>query len=66
MNTEFAEKALEDLKDYDDVIKASEFIRDDLIPKMEHLRKHVDEAEMLTSEESWPFPSYGKILFSVY
>ena len=60
------EKALEDLKDYDDVIKASEFIRDDLIPKMEHLRKHVDEAEMLTSEESWPFPSYGKILFSVY
>jgi len=60
------EKALEDLKNYDDVIKASEFIRDDVIPKMEHLRKHVDEAEMLTSEESWPFPSYGKILFSVY
>ena len=60
------EKALEDLKNYEDVIKASEFIRDDVIPKMEHLRKHVDEAEMLTSEESWPFPSYGKILFSVY
>ena len=60
------EKSLEELKGYEDVIKASEFIRDDLIPKMEHLRKHVDEAEMLTSEESWPFPSYGKILFSVY
>ncbi|MCR5734452.1 MAG: glutamine synthetase III, partial [Lachnospiraceae bacterium] len=60
------EKALEDLKGYDDVRKTSEAIRDDVIPKMEHLRKHVDEAEMLTSEESWPFPSYGKMLFSVY
>ena len=60
------EKALEDLKQYDDVIQTSQAIRDDVIPKMEHLRKHVDEAEMLTSEESWPFPSYGKLLFSVY
>ena len=60
------EKALEDLKGCDDVIRMSEAIRDDLIPKMEHLRKHVDEAEMLTSEECWPVPSYGKLLFSVY
>ena len=60
------EKALEDLKAYDDVIEASQFIRDDVLPKMEHLRKHVDEAEMLASEDCWPFPSYGKLLFSVY
>ena len=60
------EAALETLKGYDDIIKTSEAIRDDVLPKMEHLRKHVDEAEMLTSEESWPFPSYGKLLFSVY
>ncbi len=60
------EKALEELKSFDSVLKTSEFIRDDLIPKMEHLRKHVDEAEMLSSEECWPFPSYGKLLFSVY
>ena len=60
------ENALDKMKKLDDVVKTSEFIRDDLIPKMEHLRKHVDEAEMLTSEDSWPFPSYGKILFSVY
>ena len=59
------EKALEDLKGYDDIVKTSEAIRDDVIPKMEHLRKHVDEAEMLTSEKCWPFPSYGKMLFSV-
>ncbi|MBP5183504.1 MAG: glutamine synthetase III [Lachnospiraceae bacterium] len=60
------EKAIDELKNFDSVLKTSEFIRDDLIPKMEHLRKHVDEAEMLASEECWPFPSYGKLLFSVY
>ena len=60
------EQALEDLKGMDDIVKTSERIRDDVLPKMEHLRKHVDEAEMLTSEKCWPFPSYGKLLFSVY
>ena len=60
------EKALEDLKGYDDILEEAEAIRDDVLPKMEHLRKHVDEAEMLASEDCWPFPSYGKLLFSVY
>ncbi|MCR4586722.1 MAG: glutamine synthetase III [Lachnospiraceae bacterium] len=60
------EEALDKLKGQDDVMAASAMIRDDVIPKMEHLRKHVDEAEMLASEECWPFPSYGKLLFSVY
>ena len=60
------EEALEDLKGYSDVIATSQAVRDDLIPKMEDLRKYVDEAEMLTSEKYWPFPSYGKLLFSVY
>jgi glutamine synthetase len=60
------EKALEDLKGMEDIPKTSEMIRDDVLPKMEHLRKHVDEAEMLMPEKSWPFPSYGKLLFSVY
>lgn len=60
------EKALEDLKGMEDILETSAFIRDDVLPKMEHLRKHVDEAEMLMPEKSWPFPSYGKLLFSVY
>jgi len=60
------EKALEDIKKHDDIIKTSEAVRDDLLPKMDTLRKYVDEAEMLTGEEYWPFPSYGKLLFSVY
>ena len=60
------EEALEELKDYDNIIKTSEAIRDDVLPKMESLRDSVDEAEMLSSEKCWPFPSYGKLLFSVY
>ncbi|MBR2528544.1 MAG: glutamine synthetase III [Blautia sp.] len=60
------EEALENLKGMGNIRKTSEVIRDDVIPKMEHLRKHVDEAEMLMPEKCWPFPSYGKLLFSVY
>jgi len=60
------EEALDKIKGMEDVLKTSQAIRDDVIPKMEHLRKHVDEAEMLTGEKYWPFPSYGKLLFSVY
>ena len=60
------EEALEALKKCPDIMKTSEAVRDDVIPKMEELRKYVDEAEVLTSEKCWPFPSYGKLLFSVY
>lgn len=59
------DEALNKLKSMENITKTSEAIRDDVIPKMEALRKYVDEAEMLTAEKYWPFPSYGKILFSV-
>ena len=65
-SVEKLEGALEDLKKYPDIMATSKAVRDDLIPKMDALRKYVDEAEMLTSEKSWPVPSYGKLLFSVY
>ena len=60
------EEVLQTLKGYDSIVKTSEAVRDELIPAMEALRKAVDEAEMLSSEKCWPFPSYGKLLFSVY
>ncbi len=63
---EALEAALEELKSSPDIIRTSEAVRDDVLPKMEALRAPVDEAEMLTSEQCWPFPSYGKLLFSVY
>ena len=59
------EDALAEFKGIDDIFKSSEFVRDTLLPSMEELRKYVDEAEMLTSQRDWPFPSYGQLLFSV-
>lgn len=60
------ERDLKKLVDFDEIIKTSENIRDVVLPKMEELRKYVDEAELLTAEDCWPYPSYGKLLFSVY
>ena len=63
---EYLEDTLQQLKGYDNILQTAEAIRDDLLPKMKDLRTYVDEAEMLTPERCWPFPSYGKLLFSVY
>ena len=49
----------------DDVTKASFFIKDVIIPKMEALRAPCDEAETLTADKYWPFPTYGDLLFGV-
>ena len=59
------EEALKTFKGLEDVFKSSAFVRDEMLPKMETLRSYVDEAEMLTSQKDWPFPSYGQLLFSV-
>ncbi|MBR6403040.1 MAG: glutamine synthetase III [Eubacterium sp.] len=59
------EEALKTFKGLSDVFKSSEFVRDEMLPKMDTLRSYVDEAEMLTSQKDWPFPSYGQLLFSV-
>ena len=48
-----------------DTVKASEYIRDTLIPVMEKLRASSDTAESILSEKRWPFPCYDKLLFSV-
>ena len=65
-HVEALEAVLADLEKYSDIISTSEAVRDSVLPAMEALRKYVDEAEMLTPEKCWPFPSYGKLLFSVY
>ena len=59
------EEVLAELKDKKDIFESSAYVRDELLPAMEDLRKFVDEAEMLTSQKDWPFPSYGQLLFSV-
>ena len=49
------------LKTINDVAEASYFI----LHKMAELRVVCDEAEMLTAEKYWPFPTYEKLLFGV-
>ena len=48
-----------------DITEASEAIRDEVLPKMSVLRIACDEAETITAESYWPFPTYGDLLFGV-
>ena len=48
-----------------DLAEEAAFIRDEVIPKMCELRVVADEAETLTAESYWPFPTYGDLLFGV-
>ena len=41
------------------------YYKDVIIPDMEALRVSVDAMESVTSEEYWPYPSYGELLFGV-
>ena len=48
-----------------DITEASCRIRDVLLQKMAELRVVCDEAETVTAEKYWPFPTYGDLLFGV-
>ncbi|MCQ2451694.1 MAG: glutamine synthetase III [Oscillospiraceae bacterium] len=63
--TEELGAALSALEELTDVEAESAAIRDTLLVKMQELRAVCDEAEMNVSEECWPFPTYGDLLFSV-
>ena len=45
--------------------KKADYYRDKILPSMARLREYVDELEINTAAESWPYPGYGDILFSV-
>ena len=59
------EKAALGLKDIESVAAQADYIRDEILPKMAALRVAADEAETLTAEKYWPFPTYGDLLFGV-
>ncbi|MBR4204092.1 MAG: glutamine synthetase III [Clostridia bacterium] len=48
-----------------DLETQSRAVRDRLIPAMEELRRAADEAETVTAEKYWPFPTYAALLFGV-
>ena len=59
------EEALLELKSASDITEESYAIRDTVIGKMAALRTVADEAETITAEKYWPFPTYGELLFGV-
>ena len=63
--TDELEAAVLELKNTSGVVEEAYAIRDTVLSKMAALRAVADEAETLTAEKVWPFPTYGKLLFGV-
>ena len=63
--TDALDSAIAGFKTICDVTEGAEFIRDEMISRMTALRAAADEAETLTAESVWPFPTYGDLMFSV-
>ena len=59
------DKAVIKLSDAADVEEEGYMIRDALLPKMNEVRVACDEAEVITAEKFWPFPTYGDLIFGV-
>ena len=51
--------------DITDVVELADFCRDVIIPDMEEVRAHSDAMEMVADSKTWPYLSYGKLLFGV-
>ena len=59
------EEAVIRLAESKNTIEESYAIRDTVLGKMSALRVAVDEAETVTAESAWPYPSYCDLLFGV-
>ncbi len=49
----------------EDILTGAQAYQSVVLADMEDLRKYVDEAEMLLPDELLPYPTYGKLLFSI-
>lgn len=65
VKTDELEKAVFALEDAESVEEESYMIRDVVLAKMAELRAVADEAETMTAEKYWPYPTYGELLFGV-
>ena len=63
--TDLLEGALVKIKSAEDIGEESAMIRDMVLAAMGELRVVCDEAETMTAEKYWPFPTYGDLLFGV-
>ena len=63
--TDLLEGTLVKIKAAESIGEESEMIRDTVLAAMSELRVACDEAETMTAEKYWPFPTYGELLFGV-
>lgn len=59
------ETSVAECSNMEDILQASAFVRDTVLPNMEALRVPADQAETLTCETYWPFPAYDQLLFGI-
>lgn len=64
-NTERLEEILLSAKECAGELAKAQHFHEKVIPAMNEVRAVADELETLTAEKYWPFPTYGKLLFSV-
>ena len=46
-----------------DKLKAAKHCRDDVLPAMLEVRRHVDALESIVADDMWPLPTYQEMLF---
>ena len=59
------EKGLENAKKSTNVATLSVYYKDKVLPVMVKLRSEADALETLVSEDYWPIPTYGDLMFGV-
>ncbi len=59
------EASLEGVSERKDKTVRAFYMKDEIIPKMNDLRTSCDEAEYLTAEKDWPYPTYASLLFGL-
>ncbi len=59
------EKAVADAPQSEDVLTVAKYYRNTVFALMEETRKPADRIETLVGSKYWPYPTYGKLLFSV-
>lgn len=64
-NINILEKAIMEAKDVEGSLEIGKYYREVVFTAMSSLRGVADELEAMMSTQTWPFPSYAQILYSV-
>jgi glutamine synthetase len=59
------DNALIEVNAIDDIFGSAEYYNKKILPIMKEIRIAADTLETMTATDSWPFPAYGELLFSV-